>query len=53
MKARIEAVLRCGPTSARALRRAYGMLPGELLELLHELGAERYDKGGKVYWRLR
>jgi hypothetical protein len=53
MTARIEAMLRSGPTSARMLRRAYGLLPHEVLQILRELGAERYDKGGKVYWRLK
>lgn len=48
----LEACLRAGPTSARTLRRRFGLLPGELLEELTRVGAVRCDRGGRVLWRL-
>lgn len=49
----VEAILRGGPTTARALRRCCGLLPGELLEELKRLGAVRYDRKGSVLWKLK
>jgi hypothetical protein len=39
-----------GPLSARGLRRGLGISSGELLALLHEIGAVRSDKNGRVLW---
>ena len=41
-----------GPLSARGLRRGLGISSGELLALLHEIGAVRCDKGARVLWRM-
>jgi len=41
-----------GPCSAWSLRRELGVLPGELLVMLREIGAVRCDHGGRVLWRL-
>jgi hypothetical protein len=41
-----------GPLSARGLRRGLGISSGELLALLHEIGAVRCDKNGRVLWRM-
>lgn len=49
--ARLAGILRrCGPTSARVLRRRLDVTPGELLALLREAGAHRVDRGGRVLW---
>lgn len=53
MAERLAAMLRrCGPMSARALRRRFGLTPGELLGLLHGVGAYRVHRGGRVLWRV-
>ena len=53
MVERLRRILRLfGPCSAWSLRRELGVLPGELLVMLREVGAVRCDHGGRVLWRL-